>query len=120
MRETAGMNKHIEGKVIVITGASSGLGEATVRLLSAEGATVVLGTRRVDRLRSLANALTGKGGQALAVATDVTHCNEVKKLVYTAVQTFRRIRTDRGLKSAPSLLVGGERCGWRVAADPAL
>ena len=81
----------MEGKVVVITGASSGLGEATARLLSAEGATVVLGARRADRLQSLANELTDKGGKALAVATDVTHCDEVKKLVDTAVQTFGRV-----------------------------
>ncbi len=68
------MSNDIEGKVVVITGASSGLGEATAHLLSKEGATVVLGARRADRIRSLADELTGKGGKALAVATDVTHC----------------------------------------------
>jgi NADP-dependent 3-hydroxy acid dehydrogenase YdfG len=45
------MSHNIEGKVVVITGASSGLGEATARLLSAQGASVVLGARRVDRLQ---------------------------------------------------------------------
>jgi NADP-dependent 3-hydroxy acid dehydrogenase YdfG len=44
------MNNNIEGKVVVITGASSGLGEATARLLSAQGATVALGARRIGRL----------------------------------------------------------------------
>ena len=53
------MSNNIEGKVVVITGASSGLGEATARLLSAQGASVVLGARRVDRLESLADELTG-------------------------------------------------------------
>jgi NADP-dependent 3-hydroxy acid dehydrogenase YdfG len=85
------MSNNINGKVVVITGASSGLGEATARLLSAEGATVVLGARRVERLKSLADELTAKGGKALAVATDVTHCDQVKKLVDAAVQKFGRI-----------------------------
>ena len=66
------MSNNIDGKVVVITGASSGLGEATARLLSAEGASVVLGARRVDRIQSLANELTASGGKAIAIATDVT------------------------------------------------
>jgi NADP-dependent 3-hydroxy acid dehydrogenase YdfG len=85
------MSNNIEGKVVVITGASSGLGEATARLLSAQGATIVLGARRVERLQTLAEELTGRGGKALAVATDVTHCDQVKKLVDAAVQTHGRI-----------------------------
>ena len=85
------MSNNIEGKIVVITGASSGLGEATARLLSAEGASVVLGARRVERIQSLANELTGRGGRALAVTTDVTHCDQVKKLVDMAVQTYGRI-----------------------------
>jgi NADP-dependent 3-hydroxy acid dehydrogenase YdfG len=82
---------NIKGKVVVITGASSGLGEATARLLSAEGAIVVLGARRVDRLKSLAEELTAKGGRAVAMATDVVDAGQVKQLVDTAVQKFGRI-----------------------------
>jgi len=85
------MSNNIAGKVVVITGASSGLGEAATRLLSAQGATVVLAARRADRLQSLADELTGKGGKALAVTTDVTRRDQVKKLVDTAVQKFGRI-----------------------------
>lgn len=85
------MSNNIEGKVVVITGASSGLGEATAGLLSAQGASVVLGARRIDRLQSLANQLTGSGGKALAVSTDVTDCDQVKRLVDAAVQTYGRI-----------------------------
>jgi NADP-dependent 3-hydroxy acid dehydrogenase YdfG len=69
------MSNNIAGKVVVITGASSGLGEATARLLSAQGASVVLGARRVDRIQSLADELTGSGGKALAITTDVTQCD---------------------------------------------
>jgi NADP-dependent 3-hydroxy acid dehydrogenase YdfG len=82
---------NIKGKVVVITGASSGLGEAAARHLSAEGASVVLGARRLDRLKSLADELTRNGGKAIAMATDVTHCDQVKRLVDAAVQTYGRI-----------------------------
>jgi NADP-dependent 3-hydroxy acid dehydrogenase YdfG len=85
------MSNNIAGKVVVITGASSGLGEATARLLSSQGASVVLGARRVDRLKSLADELTQKGGKALAVATDVTNSDQVKSLVEASVQKFGRI-----------------------------
>ena len=85
------MNNSIEGKVIVITGASSGLGEATARLLSAQGATVVLGARRAERIEALAAELTAKGRKALAVTTDVTDVDQVRRLVDTAVQTYGRI-----------------------------
>jgi NADP-dependent 3-hydroxy acid dehydrogenase YdfG len=85
------MSNDIEGKVVVITGASSGNGEATARLLCTHGATVVLGARRLERIQSLASELTGRGGKALAVATDVTHYDQVKSLVDAAVQTYGRI-----------------------------
>ncbi len=85
------MSNNIEGKVVIITGASSGNGEATARHLSAQGATVVLGARRVDRLKSLADELNRAGGKALAVLTDVTQYEHVKRLVDAAVQTYGRV-----------------------------
>ncbi len=84
------MSNNVEGKVVVITGASSGLGEATARLLSAQGATVVLGARRTERIQAVADELTGKGGKALAIQTDVTDIDQVQRLV-DAVQTYGRI-----------------------------
>jgi NADP-dependent 3-hydroxy acid dehydrogenase YdfG len=81
----------IRERVVVITGASSGLGEATARLLSAEGASVVLGARRRDRIRSLADELVATGGKPHAIATDVTECDQVKALVDAAVQHYGRI-----------------------------
>jgi NADP-dependent 3-hydroxy acid dehydrogenase YdfG len=85
------MGNNIEGKVVVITGASSGLGEATARMLSAQGATVVLGARRVDRIEALAKEIVAAGGRALALATDVTRAAEVQGLVDAAVEKFGRI-----------------------------
>jgi NADP-dependent 3-hydroxy acid dehydrogenase YdfG len=85
------MSNSIEGKVVVITGASSGLGEATARLLSAQGASVALGARRLDRIQTLANELKARGGKAIAIATDVTECDQVKGLVDAAMQAFGRI-----------------------------
>jgi NADP-dependent 3-hydroxy acid dehydrogenase YdfG len=85
------MSNNIEGKIVVITGASSGLGEATARLLSAQGASVVLGARRIDRLRAMADELSRRGGKAFAVPTDVIQRDQVKRLVDAAVQTYGRI-----------------------------
>jgi NADP-dependent 3-hydroxy acid dehydrogenase YdfG len=85
------MTAGIKDKIVVVTGASSGLGEATARLLSAEGATVVLGARRADRIRTLARELETRGGNALAVTTDVTQREEVKALVGASVQTYGRV-----------------------------
>jgi len=84
-------NAGIEGKVVVITGASSGLGEATARYLSARGATVVLGARRVERLQDLAKELNSGGGKALAMETDVTKPDQVQRLVDAAVKNYGRI-----------------------------
>lgn len=85
------MSNNIERKVIVITGASSGLGEAAARRLSREGAAVVLAARRSERITTLAEELHTEGGKALAVATDVTIAAQVKALVEAAVTTFGRI-----------------------------
>ena len=85
------MSNNIAGKVVVVTGASSGLGEAAVRLLAAQGASVVLAARRAERINALTRELESAGGKAIAVATDVTHRDQVKKLVDTAVQTCGRV-----------------------------
>jgi NADP-dependent 3-hydroxy acid dehydrogenase YdfG len=82
---------NIAGKVVVITGASSGLGEAAARLLAKQGAAVALGARRVDRLQALVAELTAAGGKALAVATDVTSREQVQRLVDEAVRAFGRV-----------------------------
>lgn len=85
------MSDNIKGKVIVITGASSGMGEATARDLATKGARLVLGARRQDRLDAIVSDITAAGGEAVAVATDVTRREEVQKLVDTASQTYGRV-----------------------------
>lgn len=83
------MTKNIQGKVVVITGASSGLGEATARLLAQQGAKLVLGARRLDRLQALAKELNLADGAV--VQTDVTDRNQVQQLVDRAMELHGRV-----------------------------
>ncbi len=83
------MSEGIRDKVVVITGASSGLGEAAARLLSQKGARVVLGARRVDRMEALAKELGL--AKSSVVQTDVSNREQVKALVDHAVQVHGRI-----------------------------
>jgi len=85
------MSSNIAGKVIVITGASSGLGESTARHLARLGATVVLGARRKDRLDAIVKAIQADGGKALAVTVDVTNRAQVGDIVQKAIKTYGKI-----------------------------
>lgn len=77
--------------VIAITGASSGIGEATARLLAARGATVVLGARRTEHLDRIAAEITAAGGSATAVAVDVSVLSDLERFTHTAVDRFGRL-----------------------------
>lgn len=81
----------IQNKVVVITGASSGIGEAAARLLAARGARVVLGARRVDRLQALVQELEAAGQQAFCKAVDVTRRDDVQDLIDFAVERFGKV-----------------------------
>jgi NADP-dependent 3-hydroxy acid dehydrogenase YdfG len=82
---------NIEGKVVVITGASSGLGEATARHLASKGASVFLGARRMDRLQTVVADIQRAGGRAAAMRVDVTRRAEVDAFVRAATEKFGRI-----------------------------
>jgi len=80
-----------EGKVVVITGASSGLGEATARHLASKGASVFLGARRLDRLQTVVADIQRAGGRAAAMRVDVTRRAEVDAFLQAATEKFGRI-----------------------------
>ena len=81
----------IEGKVVAITGASSGIGEATAVLLAGRGAKVVLGARRTDRLEALAGRIAAAGGEAAFALTDVKRRGDLAALVKLARDRFGRL-----------------------------
>lgn len=82
---------NIENKVIVITGASSGLGEATARLLAKKGAKVVLGARRTEKLEAIVQDIRAEGGQAEFIGMDITKPQEVQALIEKALSAFGQI-----------------------------
>lgn len=81
----------LQGRVAVITGASSGVGYETARLLAREGALVAAAARRRDKLEWLVGEIAGEGGQALAIPTDVTSSAQVARLVDSAFNLFGRV-----------------------------
>lgn len=81
----------IQNKVVIITGASSGLGEATAKRLAASGAKLMLGARREDRLKELVAAIAQTGGTANYLVTDVTDRAQVEALAKQTLSTYGRI-----------------------------
>src|ERR1700742_52641 len=81
----------IEGHVVAITGASSGIGEATARLLAERGARVVLGERRVERLDEMADGIRARVATAITCAIEVAVGEDVERLVGTAVDEYGRL-----------------------------
>lgn len=78
----------IENKVVIITGASSGIGEATAKLLASKGAKIVMGARREDKLKALTESIIQSGGQAVYRVTDVVNPEDSQQLVQLALETF--------------------------------
>jgi NADP-dependent 3-hydroxy acid dehydrogenase YdfG len=81
----------LKGKVVLITGASSGFGEDAARLFAKEGCRVVLTARRLDRVQSLAEDIQNAGGEALAVPVDVNEPAEIEVMVQTALDLYEKI-----------------------------
>ncbi|MDQ0207550.1 SDR family oxidoreductase [Alkalicoccobacillus murimartini] len=81
----------LEGKVIAITGASSGIGEATARLLANNGAQVVLGARRTENLKSITSSIRSKGGNAEYQVLDVTKADQMNDFINYTKETFGKV-----------------------------
>jgi NADP-dependent 3-hydroxy acid dehydrogenase YdfG len=82
---------NISGKVVVITGASSGIGESTARLLASHGAKVVLGARRKERIDAVTSDIRNAGGSAIGIRADVTQRDQVEALIAAAMREHERI-----------------------------
>jgi len=98
------MTSTLEGTVALVTGASSGIGAATARQLSATGAAVALVARRKDRLEALANAIGAAGGKALAIECDVTKQDQASKAVERTISELGRL--DTLVNNAGVMLLG--------------
>jgi NADP-dependent 3-hydroxy acid dehydrogenase YdfG len=98
------MADRLDGTVALVTGASSGIGEATARRLAAEGAAVSLVARRKDRLDALAAEITAAGGRALVLETDVTDQAQSVAAVEATVEEFGRL--DTVINNAGVMLLG--------------
>jgi len=81
----------LDGKVVVITGASSGIGETTARLLASQGAHIVIGARRLERLEALASDIRAEGGSVEYQQLDVTDLHQMKAIVLMAQSRFGRL-----------------------------
>lgn len=98
------MTQPLRGTVALVTGASSGIGEATARELAWQGASVALAARRIDRLDALAKDILERGGSALPVEADVTDQKQVRALVEHTVDSLGRL--DIVINNAGLMLLG--------------
>ena len=85
------MTASLQGKVVLITGASSGFGEDAARLFAKEGCKVVLASRRLERLQTLAAEIQNEGGEALAIPMDINEPAEIELMVQTTIDVYRKI-----------------------------
>ncbi len=102
----------IQGKVVMVTGASAGIGEATARAFAGAGARLALAARRLDRLEAIAGEIEAQGAEALAVAADLSRQADIEHLVAAVRERFGRI--DVLVNNA-----GLGRMDWLERLDPA-
>jgi NADP-dependent 3-hydroxy acid dehydrogenase YdfG len=98
------MSKHLEHSVAIITGASSGIGQATAKRLAASGARVVLVARRANRLEVLAEEIRDGGGAAKVIAADITRAAEARGVIAQTIAEFGRLDT---LINAAGVMLNG-------------
>ena len=113
------MVSKLEGKVAIITGASSGIGEATAIALAAEGAKVVIAARRVERLEAVAKQIIDHGGQALSIVSDITDEAQAKNVIQKAHTEFGHIDilvNNAGI-SFPGRIENADPSNWRKMID---
>ncbi len=109
----------LQGKTALVTGASSGIGEATALALAAEGAKVAVAARRVERLETLTKRIKDSGGEALALACDVADEAQVSRAVQAVYETWGRLDilvNNAGIAVLGPIL-GADTSEWRRAFD---
>ena len=102
------MGNRLKGKIAIITGAGSGIGEATAVIFGREGAKVVLAGRRVAKIQAVADRITAEGGEAIAVQTDVRYADQVQNLVNKTVERFGGLNVlfnNAGVRASRSTVV---------------
>lgn len=114
-------DRRLDGTTAVVTGASSGIGDATARALAARGASVVAIARRADRLAGLVEQIAADGGTALALPVDVTDGDRLREAVDTAAGAFGHDRIDILVNNAGVMLLGPAATAsledWRRMVD---
>jgi NADP-dependent 3-hydroxy acid dehydrogenase YdfG len=109
----------LDGKVVVITGASSGIGEATAETLAAQGTTVVVAARKKERLDQLVERIENAGGRTLAVSCDITDEGQAHALILRTEEEFGRV--DILVNNASVMLLSkvakglSDQCGARCS-----
>ena len=102
------MAHRLEGKVAIITGGGSGIGETTAIIFAREGAKVALAGRRVAKIQAVADRIISEGGEALVVQTDVRYADQVQNLVSKTVERFGKLNVlfnNAGVRASRSTVV---------------